>query len=133
MEEKFKAGSRLSMEEGSRVLRQLGFKPKGEMRKYHNVPTDVGGIRFDSKAEAAHYRVLLVQRETGVIRTFFRQVLFDLPAKVRFKADFVVIGHDGSITIEEVKGFKTAEYKIKKKLVEDTHCRPFGIGYREIR
>lgn len=123
------------MAEGEELLKSKGFKVKTAepKRKYHNVPTIVHGIRFDSKKEAEYYGLLHLTRHNGGIRAFFRQVPFDLPGGIKFKADFVVIGNDGTITIEEVKGFRTQTYKLKKKLVEDAVCRPFGIGFREIR
>lgn len=105
------------------------LKRKGKRRgKYNAKKVFVdGGISFDSKAEAKRYTELLLLRRAGEIIGFCRQAVFNLPGGIRYKADFVV--WDKSKTwIEDVKGFKTKEYELKKKLMQ-------SIGYEivEIR
>ena len=62
---------------------------------------------------------------------FMRQVPFDLPAGLKYVADFVVLRNDGTLAIHEVKGKKTPEYIMKRKLVEDSYCKPFGVIFQE--
>jgi hypothetical protein len=38
------------------------------MTKYHAIPTEIDGIRFDSKAEARRYGELMLLEMGGVIR-----------------------------------------------------------------
>ena len=106
--------------------------------KYFNVKTEYDGIKFDSKKEAMHYAILKGLENNGVIKNLRRQVPFVLITGQRwsdgkkhrdtiYKADFVY-EHEGKTIVEDVKGFRTKEYKIKKELMKDRH----GIEVREI-
>ncbi len=95
----------------------LGFK-----RHKYNVSAKADrtcdGITFDSKKEMAHYIGLKTQRDAGIVRYFLRQVPIHLPGNVRYVCDFLVVMRDGSIEYRDIKGFKTAMYRLKKKQVE---------------
>lgn len=86
--------------------------------KYNNVITEVDGIKFRSKAEARRYGELKLLMRAGEVRFFTRQNVFGLPGGVKYLIDFIVWWEDGSHTFEDVKGFKTATYRDKKKMVE---------------
>ena len=90
--------------------------------KYHAKPVEQNGIRFDSKKEAARYNTLELLRSAGEVLAFLRQVPFHLPGGVRYVCDFAVFWADGSVTFEDVKGFKTESYKAKKRMVEDLYA-----------
>jgi len=90
--------------------------------KYHAKPVEHDGIRFDSKKEAARYNTLELLRSAGEVLTFTMQVPFRLPGGVRYVCDFLVFWSDGSVTFEDVKGFRTESYKAKKKMVEDLYA-----------
>jgi hypothetical protein len=49
------------------------------------------------------------------------QVPFHLPGGVKYVCDFMVLYKDGLIDFVDVKGFETAEFKMKKKLVESLY------------
>ena len=89
------------------------------MTKYKAKKTVVDGITFDSMKEAKRYGVLKMMEKSGVIRNLELQPSFDCyvnQVKVcTYKADF--------------KGFKTAVYKLKKKLVEACHI---GVKIEEV-
>lgn len=102
-----------------------------EMRnKYRVSPPEertVDGQLFASKAEARRYKELLLLtswRSKGMLPApkgvsfFLRQVPFHLPGGVVYRVDFQVHWNDGSVTHEDVKGYATEAYKIKKRLVE---------------
>ena len=118
------------------------------MTKYHNEVTDYGGIRFDSKKESARYGELKIMEKRGIIHNLQRQVRYELipkqslPTPVRdqknknwrysekaviYKADFVY-EKDGQTVVEDVKGYRTHEYKIKRKLMLYVH----GIQVMEV-
>lgn len=98
--------------------------PNSKPRKYRNKPTVVDGIRFDSKAEAKRYGELKMLKQAGEVLWFARQVSFDLPGGIRYVADFVVCWRAENClhytTVEDVKGFRTKEYVMKKKLMKAT-------------
>ncbi len=97
------------------------------MSKYHSTPTEVNGIRFDSKREANRWAELRILERAGKIQKLKRQVKYLLiPSQYRdgkciereasYIADFVYI-KDGHLVVEDCKGFRTPEYKIKRKLM----------------
>lgn len=108
--------------------RQIGKKPK-----YRNVKTVVDGIRFDSKLEAARYEELKQLQQRSAVRWFIRQVPFDLPGGIKYRADFVVVWdpafYEPAVTVEDCKGYMTATSKLKITQVEAI----YGITVQLIR
>lgn len=97
------------------------------MNKYHNKKIMVDGVLFDSKKEYKRYLDLKLLEKAGRIKDLERQVSFELqPAftlnnkkfqKITYIADFVYFDNDKNKQIvEDVKGFKTKDYNLKKKL-----------------
>ena len=102
--------------------------------KYRSKKTTIDGITFDSKKEATRYKELRIMERAGLISGLRLQVAYELipaqyapPAKGRkkgklierpctYKADFVYMC-DGKKVVEDVKGLKTKEYIIKRKLM----------------
>ena len=99
------------------MAKQGGARPK-KRSKYGAVATYVDGIRFDSRKEAARFMALKVLKDAGEVLWFARQPRFALPGGVEYVADFVVVWNDGGVTVEDVKGVKTKEYRLKKRQVE---------------
>jgi hypothetical protein len=89
--------------------------------KYHNKPTIVDGIKFQSQKEARRYATLKLLQKAGKISDLLLQPKFDLfvcGTKVcRYIADFQYVENGLSI-VEDVKGVKTKEYLLKKKLMK---------------
>lgn len=100
--------------------------------KYHAQPTYVGEHRFASKKEAARYEQLLFLARGNVIKNLELQPKFPLivgGAKVcTYIGDFAYFEADKRV-IEDVKGFKTPAYRIKRKLL--LALNP-GLDHREI-
>ena len=97
------------------------------MSKYHSTPVEVDGIRFDSKREANRWAELRLLERAGKIEKLKRQVKYLLiPSQYRdgkciereasYIADFVYV-KDGHLVVEDCKGFRTPEYKLKRKLM----------------
>lgn len=94
--------------------------------KYHARKTTVDGIEFDSAKEAKRYTRLRDMEEEGKIQGLRLQVPFELIPSferdgvkyrgIKYVADFVY-HRDGKQIVEDCKGFKTPEYKMKKKLM----------------
>lgn len=89
--------------------------------KYKNTIIYADGIRFQSKKEMNHYQNLKLLQKAGKLSFFLRQAPFHLPGNIKYICDFICFWTDGTITFEDVKGFKTNIYKIKKKLVQSTY------------
>lgn len=93
-------------------------KPKRE-HKFGAVPKVVNGIWFPSTAEANFYLKILPLERNGV--QIERQVVYKLEVNeiliTTYRADFVLTWPDGKKEVYDVKGFKTEEYKIKRRLM----------------
>jgi hypothetical protein len=98
--------------------------------KYKAKKTAVNGMTFDSKKEADRYRELLLLEKAGEIVQLKCQVKFVLIPKQKlygvtlrecaYIADFTYY-EKGEFVVEDVKGVKTPEYKIKRKLMAWVH------------
>ena len=111
------------------------------MSKYNNQKTRIGKYTFDSKKEAERFVFLKARLDHGEIEKLALQVPFELqPAFVDadghkhraiiYIADFVYI-EAGQWIVEDVKGYKTEVYKLKKKLF-DFKYKDEGITLKEI-
>ena len=95
-----------------------GLRQGKVWHKYRAVPTSIDGLRFDSKAEAGRYADLRLLQKAGEVVFFLRQVPFDLPGGVKYRADFMIFWADGSVTVEDVKGYDTPQSRLKRRQVE---------------
>ena len=108
------------------------------MSKYHNRKITVNGEKFDSKKEAHRYFELKLLEKVGEISRLNRQVPYLLiPKQVdengkllerecNYIADFEYY-ENGVKVVEDVKGMRTADYRIKRKLM----LLVYGIRIRE--
>lgn len=98
-------------------------------QKYSAQKAIINGKKFDSKKEAKRYCELINLERAGAIKDLEMQKPYELqPAfkkgektyrAITYYADFVYIEtRTGKTIVEDVKGFKTEIYKIKKKLFE---------------
>lgn len=103
------------------------------LSKYKNRKVERNGVQYDSKKEAARGAVLELKQRAGEVSELKRQVKFILqdsfkiPSKktkqgfetikeIAYVADFTYF-MNGEFYIEDVKGYKTPEYKIKAKML----------------
>lgn len=103
------------------------------MNKYNNIKTrTTDGILHDSIKEANRWCELQLLLKAGYITDLQRQVKFELLPKqegeraVYYIADFVYT-ENGKKVVEDVKGMKTKEYRLKKKMMLYFH----GIKIKE--
>lgn len=118
------------------------------MAKYYSRKVTRNGVTFDSVKEYKRYCELLLLVRAGAITDLKRQVEFELiPVQrepdrvgvrggkikgktiehaVKYVADFVYT-ENGKTVVEDVKGYRTPEYKIKRKLLLYLH----GIRIKE--
>lgn len=109
--------------------------------KYGNKKTVIDGQSFDSRAEAKRWRDLCLLEKAGQIKWLQRQVVIELLPKVkysdakratpavRYVADFCYTTHLGERVIEDVKGFRTAAYRLKRHMLKALH----GLEVKEIQ
>ena len=90
--------------------------------KYNAVATELDGIRFASKKEANYYLTLKIRKKSGFVVQFLRQVPFHLPGNVVYRVDFMEFWADGTVHFVDVKGMKTKDFIMKKKLVEQLYA-----------
>ena len=93
--------------------------------KYGNKKTKVDDILFDSKKEAKRYVELKLLLRGGNIQNLIVQPVYLLQnafkaygktiRKIEYVSDFQY-EIKGQIIVEDVKGFKTDVYKLKRKL-----------------
>lgn len=96
--------------------------------KYKSKKVIYDGIEFDSKKEGAYYLKLKTLENFGQIKDLELQKEYELQPsfklngktyrKITYKADFVYYSLiDNKIHVVDVKGFKTKEYLLKKKML----------------
>lgn len=97
--------------------------------KYHSKKVVIDGIKFHSKKEGERYIQLKLLKNAGLIKDLELQKSFELQPtfkkngktyrKIVYIADFCYFdNHLGKYIVEDVKGFKTKEYALKKKMFE---------------
>ena len=95
--------------------------------KYHAKKCEWDGEVFDSKKELQRYKELKLLEKAGEIQNLRRQVKYVLipsqridgkvvEREVAYNADFVYEA-DGETVVEDVKGVKTKDYIIKRKMM----------------
>lgn len=98
-------------------------------RKYKAVKVIIDGKPFDSKKEGRRYEELKALEKQGLIKDLELQKSYELQPKfkkngksfrnISYVADFTYYNVETNKTVvEDVKGFKTDVYKIKKKMFE---------------
>lgn len=106
-------------------------KIKGKS-KYRNIKTYHNGKLYDSKKEAKRAGELDLLVRAGVVKGYEDQPKFPIVHKkikiCTYVGDFLVQYPDGRAEVEDVKGVRTAIYKLKKKLVRAF----YGIEIKEI-
>lgn len=111
--------------------------------KYNARKTVVGKHTFDSKREAEVYLELLAKQQAGeVVRIGFQpeytllEGFTDNEGKkqrpIKYTADFFVTFADGHSEVIEVKGVRTRDYMLRKKLFLYA-MRDTEIVFREVR
>ena len=106
--------------------------------KYNNKITELDGIKFHSRKEAARYSQLKLYEKGKLISDLRLQVKYELIPKlvingkseraISYVADFVYFDTVNKIeVVEDTKGMRTDIYKIKYRLMKLIH----GIDIKE--
>lgn len=89
--------------------------------KFNAAPTEYRGMRFASKKEAKYAQELDLRIKAGEVLFYLKQVPFHLPGKVIYRVDFAEFRADETVHFVDVKGYRTSEYRMKKKMVESLY------------
>ena len=117
--------------------------PRRKPNKYNARKTTVCGHTFDSRREAEIYLDLLSRKQHGEIIRIGLQPSYTLLAgfkdnqgnkqkPITYTADFFVSYADGHSEVIEVKGMKTRDYLLRKKLFLHM-MRDTDIIFREVK
>jgi hypothetical protein len=112
---------------------------KKKKSKYGNKKVIIDRIKFDSQKEANRYLYLNLLQKEGLISDLRLQVKYELQPSYQFDGRLVkpiIYTSDFSyydckekqVVIEDVKGYRTLVYKLKKKMFE----YKYGIEIKEI-
>lgn len=82
--------------------------------KYSAVRVERDGFKFASKAEGRRYDELALLKRGGEVVWFMLQPPFYMPGG-KYIGDFMIFWADGTVTVEDVKGFRTPKYKADLK------------------
>jgi hypothetical protein len=95
--------------------------------KYRSHAVVFYGIRFASRKEASRYQILTLMQKSGKISGLKCQPRFELQPKfekrgvkyrnIEYRADFQYT-KNGNIVVEDSKGFRTPEFRLKQKMFE---------------
>ena len=98
--------------------------------KFGAIRTEIDGVNFHSKKEAARYEILRDMASRGEISNLCLQVSHQITVNgikiCKYISDFEYV-ENGTQIVEDVKGKITAVYRLKKKLM--SAC--LGIDIRE--
>lgn len=108
------------------------FVPMLRRSKYGNKKKTTNGIVFDSLKEERRYRELKLMEKAGLIhflRVHPRYVIMVNGEKICvYVGDFEYVDEFGKTIVEDVKGVRTRDYILKRKLM----FAVFNVRVREI-
>ena len=111
-----------------KLNQHLAEKPVKKVRKskFGNRKCVVDDIEFDSEKEAGYYRKLKILLKAGKIGLLELQKEYELNQggthSLKYIADFVFIDSEtGEKKVVDVKGFRTAVYRKKRRLMWKVH------------
>lgn len=115
------SGARMTAADYRELMAHQPNAVPGRSGKYNAKKCEYKGIVFDSIGEMKRYRELEVLLMAGEISNLSRQVTHEIVISgvliCKYKSDFEYDLHSGERVVEDFKGFRTPEYKIKRNLM----------------
>ncbi|MDU8351288.1 DUF1064 domain-containing protein [Pseudomonas syringae pv. actinidiae] len=103
------------------LMAQAPASVPGRNGKYNAKKCEYKGIIFDSLGEMKRYKELEVLVRVGEIFDLQRQITHSIVVNdvliCKYKSDFEYSTKAGERVVEDFKGFRTPEYKIKRNLM----------------
>lgn len=116
------SGKELMSIEAYRLLTSHEKEKKKKKSKYNAKKTEIDGINFDSIGESKRYMELKVLERIGDIFDLKLQLSHKLIINgdliCTYRSDFEYFNREGVYVVEDFKGFRTPEYKIKRNLMK---------------
>lgn len=89
--------------------------------KYRNYRITINGINYDSKKEYDRHCILKIKEKAGEISELkFHEssmnIILQKEPQIKYEPDFCYF-EKGIYIIEDVKGYQTKEFKLKKKMI----------------
>lgn len=113
-------GLRMSKNQFDNLIKNKQFT-SSKKNKYRNKKLTINGIKYDSKKEYDRHCILKSLEKAGKIKDLkfhdssMNIILQDNP-KIKYEPDFCYYENNIYI-IEDVKGYQTKEFKLKKKMI----------------
>lgn len=114
---------RLSEKAFKKLVNEKGAEgeKKTKQNKYHNEKIEIDGIRYDSKREYLRHKQLLLKEKAGEIQNLrFHDkkdtIILQKTPLIKYEPDFCY-EENGKLIIEDLKGYQTKEFKLKKKMI----------------
>jgi Protein of unknown function (DUF1064) len=112
----------ISVEQFKDMLKNKAMPNEKRKTKFGAIKCEIDGLTFASKAEGKRYKDLMLLYKAKKISKPILQYEFELNAGIKYRCDFLYICLETrKFTVEDVKGFKTTEYKLKKKLMKKVY------------
>lgn len=104
-------------------------KQGGRRSKYGNIKAEADGMLFASKAERGRWMDLRLMEKAGEIKELQRQIRYPLEVNGMHICDYIadMVYEKNGLVVEDVKGYRTEIYRLKKKLMLACH----GIEIKE--
>lgn len=116
-------GIRLSEKQFEALLEKRNSKNIQDEKesKYHNKKIVVDGVRYDSKKEYQRHCFLMLRekaKEISNLRFHDKKdtIILQENPKIKYEPDFCYT-ENGVEIIEDLKGYQTKEFKLKKKMI----------------
>lgn len=120
MKELKATGLKTDLRKAAPIIKMPKAVGPAKRSKYGNVKIVYDGIPFDSTKEGNRYLELKQREREGAISELCLQTVYDLSINgvhiCKYKSDFDYIEANARV-VEDSKGFKTREYKIKRALM----------------
>lgn len=111
-----------------RLNPDIAVESAAKPSKYRNQPTAYRGRIYHSAKEARRAERLDIEVRAGEIVAWFPQVRIPVARGIVYVADFVVLHNDLTIHVEDTKGIRTKDYKLKAKLFEERYGQKIAEG-----
>lgn len=104
-------------------------KNGGRKSKYGNIKAEADGLTFASKAERGRWMDLRLMEKAGEVKELKRQIRYPLEVNGMHICDYIadMVYEKNGLVVEDVKGYRTEIYRLKKKLMLACH----GIEIKE--